>query len=206
MISSIKPRNPSRQRRAFIYRFTSPLAGSRAAKRPGGGSATLEWCVAPSMQWYSSFMATHVRKNITLPALLIIGSGRLRASEHSQSGLIVQLVRWSAAEASQVDPCVSFVGVIRTPATFLKRSTRRCTAAELARRHRPFDCALTRDRTIAGGNVIATQRKRGRQSWSGGRRAAYTKLQIRPPCQCLTNARPALTVSVCSPLTQNSSK
>ncbi len=63
------------------------------------------------------FMPTHVRKNITLPRSL---DERLRKAARkrgtTQSGLIVQLVeKGLAAEASQVDRLLSFVGVIQGP-------------------------------------------------------------------------------------------
>jgi len=62
-------------------------------------------------------MATHVRKNITLPRSL---DERLRKAARkggTQSGLIVQLVETGlAAEAGQIDRMRSFVGVLRGPA------------------------------------------------------------------------------------------
>ena len=62
-------------------------------------------------------VATHVRKNITLPRSL---DERLRKAARkrgtSQSGLIVHLVETGlAAEAGQVDRMLSFVGVINGP-------------------------------------------------------------------------------------------
>jgi CopG-like RHH_1 or ribbon-helix-helix domain, RHH_5 len=62
-------------------------------------------------------MATHVRKNITLPRSL---DERLRKTARkrgtTQSGLIVHLVETGlAAEAGQVDRLLSFVGVIQGP-------------------------------------------------------------------------------------------
>ncbi len=62
-------------------------------------------------------MATYVRKNITLPSSL---DERLRKAARkrgtTQSGLIVHLVETGlAAEASQVDRLLSFVGVIQGP-------------------------------------------------------------------------------------------
>ena len=64
-----------------------------------------------------TLMATHVRKNITLPRSL---DERLRRAARkrgtSQSGLIVHLVETGlAAEASQIDRLRSFVGVIQGP-------------------------------------------------------------------------------------------
>ncbi len=66
---------------------------------------------------YNDPMATHVRKNITLPRSL---DDRLRKVARkrgtTQSGLIVHLVETGlAAEASQVDRLLSFVGVIQGP-------------------------------------------------------------------------------------------
>jgi CopG antitoxin of type II toxin-antitoxin system len=63
-------------------------------------------------------MATHVRKNITLPRSL---DERLRKAARkrgtTQSGLIVQLVETGlAAEAGQIDRMRSFVGVLHGPA------------------------------------------------------------------------------------------
>jgi len=62
-------------------------------------------------------MATYVRKNITLPSSL---DERLRKAARkrgtTQSGHIVHLVETGlAAEASQVDRLLSFVGVIQGP-------------------------------------------------------------------------------------------
>jgi hypothetical protein len=64
-----------------------------------------------------TMMATHVRKNITLPRSL---DERLRKAARkrgtTQSGLIVHLVETGlAAEASQIDGLRSFVGVIHGP-------------------------------------------------------------------------------------------
>ncbi len=64
-----------------------------------------------------TMMATHVRKNITLPRSL---DDRLRKAARkrgtTQSGLIVHLVETGlAAEASQIDGLRSFVGVIHGP-------------------------------------------------------------------------------------------
>jgi len=64
-----------------------------------------------------ALMATHVRKNITLPRSL---DDRLRKAARkrgtTQSGLIVHLVETGlAAEANQVDRLLSFVGVIQGP-------------------------------------------------------------------------------------------
>ncbi len=62
-------------------------------------------------------MATHVRKNITLPRSLderIRKAARKRGT--TQSGLIVHLVEAGlAAEASQVDRLMAFSGVIQGP-------------------------------------------------------------------------------------------
>ena len=62
-------------------------------------------------------MATHVRKNITLPRSLderIRKTARKRGT--TQSGLIVQLVETGlAAEASQIDRMLAFVGTIQGP-------------------------------------------------------------------------------------------
>ncbi len=62
-------------------------------------------------------VATHVRKNITLPRSL---DERLRKAARkrgtTQSGLIVHLVETGlAAETNQVDRILSFVGVIQGP-------------------------------------------------------------------------------------------
>ncbi len=62
-------------------------------------------------------MATHVRKNITLPRSL---DERLRKAARkrgtTQSGLIAHLVETGlAAEASQIDRMRSFVGIIQGP-------------------------------------------------------------------------------------------
>lgn len=66
---------------------------------------------------YGGFVATHVRKNITLPRSLderIREMARKRGT--TQSGLIVQLVeKGLAAEASQVDRVLAFAGVIQGP-------------------------------------------------------------------------------------------
>jgi len=66
---------------------------------------------------YDHFVATHVRKNITLPRSLderIRRAARKRGT--SQSGLIVQLVeKGLAAEAGQVDRVLAFAGVLRGP-------------------------------------------------------------------------------------------
>jgi hypothetical protein len=64
-----------------------------------------------------ALMATHVRKNITLPRSL---DERLRKAARkrgtTQSGLIVHLVETGlAAETNQVDRLLSFVGVIQGP-------------------------------------------------------------------------------------------
>lgn len=64
---------------------------------------------------YSDAVATHVRKNITLPRSL---DERLRKIARkrgtSQSGLIVQLVETGLeAEQSQVDSLLRFAGVIQ---------------------------------------------------------------------------------------------
>lgn len=66
---------------------------------------------------YNRDVATHVRKNITLPRSL---DERLRKAARTrgttQSGLIVQLVETGlAAEAGQIDRMRSFVGVIHGP-------------------------------------------------------------------------------------------
>jgi hypothetical protein len=63
-------------------------------------------------------MATHVRKNITLPRAL---DDKLRTAARkrgtTQSGLIVRLVEAGlAAEASQIDRLRGFLGVIDGPA------------------------------------------------------------------------------------------
>jgi hypothetical protein len=63
-------------------------------------------------------MATHVRKNITLPRAL---DEKLRIAARkrgtSQSGLIVRLVEAGlAAEASQIDRLRGFLGVVDGPA------------------------------------------------------------------------------------------
>ena len=62
-------------------------------------------------------MATHVRKNITLPRSLderIRKTARKRGT--TQSGLIVQLVETGlAAEAGQIDRMLAFVGTIQGP-------------------------------------------------------------------------------------------
>lgn len=63
------------------------------------------------------FVATHVRKNITLPRSL---DERLRKAARkrgtTQSGLIVHLVETGlAAEASQMDRLMAFAGVIQGP-------------------------------------------------------------------------------------------
>jgi hypothetical protein len=64
-----------------------------------------------------AIMATHVRKNITLPRSLderIRKAARKRGT--TQSGLIVQLVETGlAAEASQIDRLMAFAGVIQGP-------------------------------------------------------------------------------------------
>jgi hypothetical protein len=66
---------------------------------------------------YHWAVATHVRKNITLPRSLdqrIRRTARKRGT--SQSGLIVELVEAGlAAEASQVDRVLAFAGVIHGP-------------------------------------------------------------------------------------------
>lgn len=66
---------------------------------------------------YGGFVATHVRKNITLPRSLderIREMARKRGT--TQSGLIVQRVeKGLAAEASQVDRVLAFAGVIQGP-------------------------------------------------------------------------------------------
>jgi hypothetical protein len=64
-----------------------------------------------------AIMATHVRKNITLPRSL---DERLRKAARkrgtTQSGLIVQLVETGlAAEASQINRLMAFAGVIQGP-------------------------------------------------------------------------------------------
>jgi hypothetical protein len=64
-----------------------------------------------------TMMATHVRKNITLPRSL---DDRLRKAARkrgtTQSGLIVHLVETGlAAEAGQIDRLRSFIGVIQGP-------------------------------------------------------------------------------------------
>jgi hypothetical protein len=63
-------------------------------------------------------MATHVRKNITLPRALdekLRTAARKRGT--SQSGLIVRLVEAGlAAEASQIDRLRGFLGVVDGPA------------------------------------------------------------------------------------------
>jgi hypothetical protein len=64
-----------------------------------------------------AIMATHVRKNITLPRSLderLRNAARQRGT--TQSGLIVQLVETGlAAEASQIDRLMAFAGVIQGP-------------------------------------------------------------------------------------------
>ena len=66
---------------------------------------------------YHHCVATHVRKNITLPRSLderIRKTARKRGT--TQSGLIVHLVeKGLAAEASQVDRVLAFAGVLRGP-------------------------------------------------------------------------------------------
>jgi len=66
---------------------------------------------------YDHFVATHVRKNITLPRSLderIRKTARKRGT--TQSGLIVQLVeKGLAAEAGQVDRVLAFAGVLHGP-------------------------------------------------------------------------------------------
>jgi hypothetical protein len=66
---------------------------------------------------YNWSVATHVRKNISLPRSLeqrIRRTARERGT--SQSGLIVELVEAGfAAEASQVDRVLAFAGVIQGP-------------------------------------------------------------------------------------------
>jgi CopG antitoxin of type II toxin-antitoxin system len=66
---------------------------------------------------YDHFVATHVRKNITLPRSLderIRKTARKRGT--TQSGLIVHLVeKGLAAEASQVDRVLAFAGVLNGP-------------------------------------------------------------------------------------------
>jgi hypothetical protein len=63
-------------------------------------------------------MATHVRKNITLPRALdekLRTAARKRGT--TQSGLIVRLVEAGlASEASQIDRLRGFLGVIDGPA------------------------------------------------------------------------------------------
>lgn len=64
-----------------------------------------------------SNVATHVRKNISLPRSLderIRKAARKRGT--TQSGLIVQLVETGlAAEVSQIDRILAFAGVIQGP-------------------------------------------------------------------------------------------
>lgn len=67
------------------------------------------------MSVYNAAMASHVRKNITLPRSL---DDRLRKMARkrgtSQSGLIVQLVETGlATQESQVDSLLRFAGVIQ---------------------------------------------------------------------------------------------
>jgi len=66
---------------------------------------------------YHHCVATHVRKNITLPRSLderIRKTARKRGT--TQSGLIVHLVeKGLAAEASQVDRVLAFAGVLHGP-------------------------------------------------------------------------------------------
>ena len=66
---------------------------------------------------YHHCVATHVRKNITLPRSLderTRKTARKRAT--TQSGLIVHLVeKGLAAEASQVDRVLAFAGVLNGP-------------------------------------------------------------------------------------------
>lgn len=74
-------------------------------------------CSAVSSVCIMAIMATHVRKNITLPRSL---DERLRKAARkrgtTQSGLIVQLVETGlAAEASQIDRLIAFAGVIQGP-------------------------------------------------------------------------------------------
>jgi hypothetical protein len=74
-------------------------------------------CSAVATVCIITLMATHVRKNITLPRSL---DERLRKAARkrgtTQSGLIVHLVETGlAAEASQTDRLLSFVGVIHGP-------------------------------------------------------------------------------------------
>src|SRR5439155_25196276 len=80
-------------------------------------NATERVCSAAGTVCIIAIMSTHVRKNITLPRSL---DERLRTAARkrgtTQSGLIVQLVETGlAAEASQVDRLLSFVGVIQGP-------------------------------------------------------------------------------------------
>lgn len=67
---------------------------------------------------YDFVMATHVRKNIMLPAQLDDELRRLAADRGaSQSGLIAHLVRMGlAAERSKGDPLLRYLGVISGPA------------------------------------------------------------------------------------------
>lgn len=74
-------------------------------------------CSGAAVVCIIALMATHVRKNITLPRSL---DERLRKAARkrgtTQSGLIVHLVETGlAAEAGQIDRLRNFVGVIQGP-------------------------------------------------------------------------------------------
>ncbi|MGD1053347.1 MAG: hypothetical protein ABR950_05910 [Candidatus Dormibacteria bacterium] len=62
-------------------------------------------------------MATHVRKNIMLPATLDAELRELsRRRQTSQSGLIAHLVRLGlASERSDEDPLLRYIGVLAGP-------------------------------------------------------------------------------------------
>ena len=91
---------------------------------------------------YDHCVATHVRKNITLPRSLderIRKTARKRGT--TQSGLIVHLVeKGLAAEASQVDACWPSLESSTDLQTCPKPSMRRCITAELSRGQRASDC------------------------------------------------------------------
>jgi hypothetical protein len=74
-------------------------------------------CSAKRFVCLLPFVATHVRKNITLPRSL---DERLRKAARkrgtTQSGLIVHLVETGlAAEASQIDRLMAFAGAVQGP-------------------------------------------------------------------------------------------
>jgi len=96
-----------------------------ARRSPIEGGQSLAWFLsgprlaAPehSLSVYDERVATHIRKNITLPRTL---DERLRqAAERrgtSQSGLIVHLVEVGlAAEAAEGDPLLGYLGLINGP-------------------------------------------------------------------------------------------